>query len=76
MVRINYANGYLHCNVSDNSSEYLDLYDSSEECFADIKQDILDECAKRNYNKEETQAVLDHYEIKLNNAAGTWENQY
>lgn len=75
-VRINYEDGYLYCNLSDNASEYSHNYDSAEECLNDYKQDIIDQCKEREYDEYETQAVLEHYDISFGNYAGEWKNQY
>lgn len=71
MVRINNGkNSYLYCSVSDNASDWSDAYDSSEECYEDIREDIIDSCKQRGYTDTETKTVLSHYEIYLSNWGG------
>lgn len=71
-TRINYNNGYLFCNVDSEVINYQDAFNSSEECFAAVKHEIIEDCAAREYNAAETEAVLSHYEIKFNNANVEW----
>lgn len=67
---------YIYCDVPLAIGTYQCMYDSSEECFNDIRNNILVDCIDRNYNVNEIKRVLNHYEIALNNANGKWENMY
>lgn len=76
-ARINNGkDSYLYCSVDCEVSNYRDSYNSSEECFNEIKSDIISDCEFRNYSESETNKVLDHYEILLNNANGEWKDIY
>ena len=72
----NGKDSYLHCSVDCEVSNYQDKYNSSEECFRDLKDEIVEDCEEREYNIEETEKVLSHYEILINNANGKWEDKY
>lgn len=66
-TRINYQGGYLYCSVDCQVSNYRDIYDSSEECIEDIKDEILEDCKQREYNEYQTDAALRHYSIDFSN---------
>lgn len=79
-AKINVGKGgnedYLYCSVDIQVSNYQEMYDSSEECFDDLKPEIIEDCKKRGYSEEETQSVLSFYQIKFSNAQGVWEDKY
>ena len=72
----NGKDSYLYCSVDCEVGNYQDDWNSSQECMEDITPDIIEDCEKRLYTKEETQKVIQHYEIQFNNAAGRWKNLY
>lgn len=72
MEKINYKNGSLYCSVNCNPSDYSQLYSSSEECIADLIDDITEDCQSQNYSDSELQAVIDHYDIVFNMWSGNW----
>ena len=73
MTRINVADDHiLYCPVSDNASEWADIYENSEECYNDLATTIEDYCKQREYNEIETERVLNHYRIKIENWPGNW----
>jgi hypothetical protein len=76
-ARINNGkDSYLYCSVDCEVANYQDMYDSSEECFDDIKGDIIEDCKERGYNDNETQKVLAHYSITFSNSSVEWKNMY
>lgn len=72
----NGKDNFLYCSIDSDPSNYMDGYDSSEECIDDIKQDIIDDCKLRNYTEEEIKTVVSHYEIVFNNTNFEWKNLY
>ena len=75
-VRIGSADtGYLYCDVVDIPSTYayMGIYATPDECFADIKEDILESCRKREYSDAETEKVLRHYRVRLDLYPGEWK---
>lgn len=73
ITKINYKDGYLHCSVSDNISEWADLYESAHQCWFDLSQTVEDYCKIcANYDDEETEVVMNHYEITIHNWNGEW----
>ena len=72
MERINHNRQYLYCSVDLDLSLISDLYSSSKECFDDYKKDIISDCQRSEYNKEETNAVLNHYQCRIEMWGGKW----
>lgn len=65
---------YVFCSVNFNAHEWSDYYSSSDECYKDLEQDIIDECVERGYDDITTDKVLMCYKIQLDNYAGKWGN--
>lgn len=68
--------GFLYCSVDCNPSYYNTLYNSSEECFEDIKCEIIQDVEEMGYNEHEKERVLNHYEITLNMSNVEWKDLY
>lgn len=68
----NGKNSYLYCSVDCQVSNYADDYANGEECFADIRQEIIDDCTTSEYTEQETNKVLSYYESLFNNSCVTW----
>ena len=73
MKTINYNNQNLYCSVELDFPTLRTMYNSAAECFEDHKEDIISDCVKNEYNESETNAVLSHYKMIINNANGKWE---
>lgn len=67
---------YIFCDIPLTIRTYQCIYDSAEECFNDIKEEIIYDCIDRGYTVDEATKILAHYEIALNNANGIWENKF
>ena len=65
-MRINHDDGHLYCSI-DDIKERAAYYKNAVDMYADLEQDIVDECTKKNYNEQETKTILDHYFIVINN---------
>ncbi len=67
------SDNYLYCSVDPEVNNYLELYNSWQDCFDAIKPDIIFECEIRGYNESETNKVLEHYQIVFANHNGEWK---
>ena len=73
-TRINHPNGGYLFFRDINPADYCDYYDSWQECFEDLKEDIIEDCKNLGYTKKETEAVLWHIECKFSNSNCEFKN--
>ena len=76
MEQIISGNQVLQCAVNANPSDYQNDYNSSEECITELTPLIIEDGKSRGYSDQEISKVVTHYEVKFNNANGSWSNDF